>query len=111
MRIIVGCVALYTVITWGMGLTGETALRGWMAWHWPVERVLVVSPFVGYGIFGGRIAEALARDSRCRVRIVGRNTRVAANFAHRIGAECFSASRWASRCGAADQAGRERFIR
>jgi hypothetical protein len=40
-------------ITWGTGLTGETALRGWMAWHWPIERVLVVSPFVGYGIFGG----------------------------------------------------------
>ncbi|SDH63088.1 hypothetical protein SAMN04487926_106140 [Paraburkholderia steynii] len=38
--------------TWGLGLTGETALRGWMAWHWPIERVLVVSPFVGYGIFG-----------------------------------------------------------
>ncbi|MBP0589944.1 hypothetical protein J8I87_09460 [Paraburkholderia sp. LEh10] len=39
--------------TWGIGLTSETALRGWMAWHWPVERVLVVSPFVGYGVFGG----------------------------------------------------------
>ncbi|MEM5341734.1 VC0807 family protein [Paraburkholderia azotifigens] len=39
--------------TWGIGLASETALRGWMAWHWPIERVLVVSPFVGYGIFGG----------------------------------------------------------
>ena len=38
--------------TWGLGLTAETALRGWMAWHWPIERVLVVSPFAGYGIFG-----------------------------------------------------------
>jgi hypothetical protein len=39
--------------TWGIGLTGETLLRAWMAWHWPIERVLFVSPFVGYGIFGG----------------------------------------------------------
>ena len=38
--------------TWGLGLTGETLLRGYMAWHWPIERVLVVSPFVGYSIFG-----------------------------------------------------------
>lgn len=37
---------------WGVGLTTETLLRGWMAWHWPIERVLVVSPFVGYGIYG-----------------------------------------------------------
>jgi hypothetical protein len=38
--------------TWGLGLTTETLLRGWMAWHWPIERVLVASPFVGYGIYG-----------------------------------------------------------
>ncbi|HEV3423592.1 MAG TPA: VC0807 family protein [Paraburkholderia sp.] len=37
---------------WGVGLTSETALRSWMAWTWPVERFLVVSPFIGYGIYG-----------------------------------------------------------
>lgn len=37
---------------WGVGLTCETALRSWMAWTWPVERFLVVSPFTGYGIYG-----------------------------------------------------------
>ena len=41
----------------------------------------------GYGIFGGRIAEALARDPRCRVRVVGRNATIGGNLAHRIGAE------------------------
>jgi hypothetical protein len=46
----------------------------------------VVSVLGGYGIFGGRIAEALARDPRCRVRVVGRNAKVGGNFAHRIGA-------------------------
>jgi hypothetical protein len=38
---------------WGVGLTSETALRSWMAWTWPIERFLVVSPFIGYGIYGG----------------------------------------------------------
>jgi len=27
---------------WGLGLTGENALRSWLAWHWPIERFLVV---------------------------------------------------------------------
>ena len=51
------------------------------------ESIRVVSVLGGYGIFGGRIAEALARDSRCRVRVVGRNAKIGGNFAHRIGAE------------------------
>lgn len=42
---------LMTVV-WGAGLTGETALRAWMALTWPIERFLVVSPFIGYGIYG-----------------------------------------------------------
>jgi hypothetical protein len=37
---------------WGAGLTAETVLRSWMAWTWPVERFLVVSPFISYGIYG-----------------------------------------------------------
>ncbi|MEW9584727.1 VC0807 family protein [Paraburkholderia sp. DGU8] len=40
-------------LVWGAGLTCETALRAWMALTWPIERFLVVSPFIGYGIYGG----------------------------------------------------------
>jgi short subunit dehydrogenase-like uncharacterized protein len=47
----------------------------------------VISVPGGYGIFGGRIAEAMARDPRCWVRVVGRNATIGRNFAHRIGAE------------------------
>ncbi|CAE6816527.1 VC0807 family protein [Paraburkholderia haematera] len=43
----------FMTLVWGVGLTGETALRAWMALTWPVERFLVVSPFIGYGIYGG----------------------------------------------------------
>lgn len=39
-------------LVWGIGLTCETALRSWMALTWPIERFLVVSPFIGYGIYG-----------------------------------------------------------
>lgn len=47
----------------------------------------VVSVLGGYGIFGGRIAEALAREPLCRVRVVGRNEKIGRNFACRIGAD------------------------
>lgn len=49
---LVGAMRLMTLV-WGVGLTGETALRAWMALTWPIERFLVVSPFIGYGIYGG----------------------------------------------------------
>jgi hypothetical protein len=48
---LVGAMRLMTLV-WGIGLTGETALRAWMALTWPIERFLVVSPFIGYGIYG-----------------------------------------------------------
>ncbi|MFB9129046.1 hypothetical protein E2553_05820 [Paraburkholderia dipogonis] len=48
---LVSAMRLMTLV-WGVGLTGETALRAWMALTWPVERFLVVSPFIGYGIYG-----------------------------------------------------------
>lgn len=48
----VSAMRLMTLV-WGVGLTGETALRAWMALTWPIERFLVVSPFIGYGIYGG----------------------------------------------------------
>ncbi|MFT4069652.1 VC0807 family protein [Paraburkholderia sp.] len=40
-------------LVWGVGLSAETALRAWMALTWPIERFLVVSPFIGYGIYAG----------------------------------------------------------
>jgi hypothetical protein len=40
-------------LVWGIGLTAENALRSWLAWNWPVERFLVVSPVIGYAIYGG----------------------------------------------------------
>ncbi|RKE36619.1 hypothetical protein B0G76_2821 [Paraburkholderia sp. BL23I1N1] len=43
----------FMTLVWGVGLTGETALRAWMALTWPIERFLVVSPFIGYAIYGG----------------------------------------------------------
>jgi hypothetical protein len=49
---LVAAIRLMTLL-WGVGLTGETALRAWMALTWPIERFLVVSPFIGYGIYGG----------------------------------------------------------
>jgi hypothetical protein len=49
----------------------------------------VVTVLGGYGIFGGRVAAALARDQICRVRIVGRSARIGQNFAHRVGAEFY----------------------
>jgi hypothetical protein len=51
------------------------------------DHARIVTVLGGYGIFGGRVAEALAREGCCRVRVVGRNPRVGANFAHRIGAD------------------------
>ena len=47
----------------------------------------IVSVLGGYGIFGGRVAQALALDENCRVRVVGRHAKIGRNFAHRIGAE------------------------
>nr|WKF59319.1 hypothetical protein HUO10_003828 [Paraburkholderia busanensis] len=50
-----GALRMMTLV-WGVGLTGETALRAWMALTWPIERFLVVSPFIGYGIYGALTA-------------------------------------------------------
>lgn len=37
---------------WGACMTLEMLLRLWMVVTWPVERVLVVSPIMGYTVFG-----------------------------------------------------------
>jgi hypothetical protein len=49
----------------------------------------VVTVLGGYGIFGGRVAEALAHEESCRVRIVGRSAKIGNNFAHRVGADFY----------------------
>jgi len=51
------------------------------------ESQRIVSVIGGYGIFGGRIAQALACDRSCKVCVIGRNAEIGANFAHLIGAE------------------------
>lgn len=51
---------------WGVGLVGETALRGWMAMTWPIERFLVVSPLLGYGLFSALMAWTLWYRTRLR---------------------------------------------
>lgn len=51
---------------WGAGLVGETALRGWMAMTWPIERFLVVSPLLGYGLFSVLMAWTLWYRTRLR---------------------------------------------
>lgn len=48
---LVSSMRLMTLL-WGVGLTGETALRLWMALTWPIERFLAISPLIGYGIYG-----------------------------------------------------------
>ncbi len=55
-------------LVWGLGLTGENALRGWLAWHWPVERFLVVSPFVAYGIYGALTVWTFIYRKRMKAR-------------------------------------------
>jgi hypothetical protein len=55
-------------LVWGLGLTGENLLRGWLAWHWPIERFLVISPFIGYGIYGGLTVWTLMYRKRLKRR-------------------------------------------
>jgi hypothetical protein len=54
------------------------------------ESTRMVTVLGGYGIFGARIAEALARERDCRVRVVGRSARIGENIAHRIGADFYA---------------------
>ncbi|AOY90922.1 hypothetical protein BKK79_03150 [Cupriavidus sp. USMAA2-4] len=55
-------------LVWGLGLTGENLLRAWLAWHWPIERYLVLSPLIGYALYGGLIAWTLWCRERMRRR-------------------------------------------
>lgn len=55
-------------LIWGAGLVAETALKVWMVFNWPVARVLVVSPFVSYAIYGGLMAYMFWYRRRMRAR-------------------------------------------
>ncbi|PVZ84396.1 hypothetical protein C9426_23340 [Serratia sp. S1B] len=39
-------------LVWGVGLMGETLLKFWLVQNWPVQRFLLLSPFVSYGAVG-----------------------------------------------------------
>jgi len=56
-------------LVWGIGLTAETALRAWMALTWPIERFLVISPFIGYGIYAGLALWTLWYRKTMRARV------------------------------------------
>lgn len=51
---------------WGTGLTMEMLLRFWLVCHLSVERVLVVSPFVSYAIYGALMLWTLWYRRRLR---------------------------------------------
>jgi hypothetical protein len=51
---------------WGVGLCADSALRTWLAATWPIERFLVVSPIIGYGVFGGLMAWTFWYRTRMR---------------------------------------------
>jgi hypothetical protein len=55
-------------LVWGAGLTVEALVRSWLAWHWPPERYLAVTPFLSYGIYGGLMAWTLWFRRRLRNR-------------------------------------------
>jgi hypothetical protein len=44
---------------WGFGLVFQTAVMCWLAWIWPISRYLLLSPIIGYGMFGLLMAWSL----------------------------------------------------
>jgi len=56
-----GVPKIFRVLTavWGVGLVAQTAVMCWLAWIWPISRYLLLSPFIGYGIFGLLMAWSL----------------------------------------------------
>lgn len=55
-------------LVWGIGLSGETLLRCWLAWHWPIERSLIVLPVLGYSVYGVLMSWTLWFRGRLRER-------------------------------------------
>jgi hypothetical protein len=58
--------------TWGAALTAEMLLRCWLAWHWPIERSLVVLPIVSYCVYGLLMVWTLWMQKRMRARELDR---------------------------------------
>jgi hypothetical protein len=56
-----GVPTTFRVLTavWGVGLVFQTAVMCWLAWIWPISRYLLLSPVIGYGIFGLLMAWSL----------------------------------------------------
>jgi hypothetical protein len=46
-------------LVWGLGLIFQTAVMCYLAWTWPISRYLLLSPPIGYGIFGLLMAWSL----------------------------------------------------
>jgi uncharacterized membrane protein len=53
---------------WGAALTAETVLRCWLAWHWPVERSLIVLPIISYTIYGVLMGWTVWMQKQMRAR-------------------------------------------
>ncbi|RQS64295.1 hypothetical protein DID96_28640 [Burkholderia sp. Bp8963] len=53
---------------WGAGMTIEMLVRCWMVANWTVERVLVLSPIIGYSVFGGLLMWTFWYRRRMRTR-------------------------------------------
>lgn len=39
-------------VLWGIGLITQTAVLVWLAFIWPIDRFLLLSPVIGYGLLG-----------------------------------------------------------
>lgn len=58
-------------LVWGTGLAADAVLRTYLAATWPIERFLVVSPMLGYGVFGVLMAWTFWYRTRMRRSING----------------------------------------
>jgi hypothetical protein len=53
-------------LVWGGGLIADAALRTYLAATWPIERFLLVSPIIGYSVFGALLAWTFWYRTRMR---------------------------------------------
>ncbi len=42
----------HITVVWGFGLILQTAVLVWLAFIWPIDRFLLLSPVIGYGLLG-----------------------------------------------------------
>ncbi|WP_323119220.1 VC0807 family protein [Burkholderia alba] len=69
----------FITLVWGVGLTGENILRAWLAWHWPIERYLIVAPLISYGVYGGLLFWTFRYRARMRDPGTGRGAMAEGN--------------------------------